>query len=74
MFCSALGSRNFLLELRCRIFLLSCRGFLFEQRRGKYFVELAWLTTFLFNVGLLVQVLVGVVQSEFYVGLSQFFV
>ena len=42
------------------------------RRRGKFFVELAWLT-FWFNVGL-AQFFVGVALSEFPVGLSQFFV
>ena len=63
---------QFLLELRCRSFLLVFCSFLFEWRWGKCFVELAWLN-FLFNVGL-AQFFVGVAPSDFPVGLSQFFV
>ena len=52
LFFSTFVVRSFLSELRCRGFLLVFCSFLFERRWGKCFVELAWLTTFLFNVGL----------------------
>ena len=63
--------RSFLLELRCRSSLLVFCSFLFEQRWGKCFVELAWLN-FLFGVGL-AQFFVGAALSDFPVRLSQFF-
>ena len=78
--CSTFGLlAQFLLELRCRSFLLigllDSRSFLLERRWGKCFVELAWSTTFLFVVGLAraAQIFFGVtLLSGFPVGLSQF--
>jgi hypothetical protein len=51
-FLFSVGLAQFLFELRCRIFLLDCRTFLFGRWWGKCFVELVWLTAFLSNVGL----------------------
>jgi hypothetical protein len=67
-----LGLRSFLLELRCRSFLLVSRSFLLERRWQFVFVELA-VDFFVQHHVELAQFFVAVVLSEFHVGLSQFF-
>ena len=60
-------------ELHFRGLLLGFRGFLFERRKGKCFVELARLII-LFRVGLGKLAFVVFGLSRFPVGLSPFFV